>query len=180
MHLPRLACAVGILLGLALPQAGSAEPLPGFKLDGTRWTYKDEQVSMGGIFLKPEGDGPFPAILISHGMGGNPEGFSLPKAREFVKWGYVCIGPEYTHARNDGDRNTFGASTENLRRATKCLGILASLPSVDKNRLCAYGNSMGGFVTIGLAGTAPDRLAAAAITAGGVAPKAGFPAPSTE
>ena len=166
-------------LGLALAPA-RAEPLPGFKLDGARWTYQDEQLKMQGGFLKPEGNGPFPAIVISHGLGGGPDGFSMPKAREFVKWGFVCIAPEYTHAKGGDDRKTFGASPDNLRRATKCLDILASLPYVDQKRICAYGNSMGAFVTIGLAATAPDRLAAAAITAGGVAPKAGFPAPATE
>jgi predicted esterase len=39
---------------------------------------------------------------------------------------------------------------------------------------------MGGFVTIGTAGTAPDRLKAAAITGSGIAPRAGFAAPTME
>src|SRR4051794_31202980 len=82
------------LLAAAGPAA--AEPLPGFKLDGNKWTYKDDTVTMEGVFLKPDGNGPFPAILISHGRGGNAEGFGGAKAREFVKWGLVCIAPNYT------------------------------------------------------------------------------------
>ena len=52
------------------------------------------------------------------------------------------------------------------------------MKDVDANRLYAYGNSMGTFLTIGLAAEEPKRLAAAAITAGGVAPVEGQPAPS--
>jgi dienelactone hydrolase len=172
------AAMVGLAWLVLPPPAARAEPPAGFQLDGTRFAYKDDQLSFRGVLLTPEGKGPFPAVLISHGQGGGPEGFGLPKAKEFVQWGLVCIAPEYTHAAGGGDRKTFGASAENLRRAVKCLDILAGLPTVDGKRLFAYGNSMGGFVTIGLAATAPDRLKAAAITAGGVAPREGFPAPS--
>lgn len=148
-------------------------------IDGERFTWKDAERSFEGIYLKPEGDGPFPAVLISHGLGGNPQGFSLPKARDMVKWGLVCIGPAYTHAGQGGDRATFGASAVNLKRAAICLDILQKQPCVDAKRIAAYGNSMGAFVTVGLAAV-DTRLKCAAITAGGVAPKDGMPAPSEE
>lgn len=164
------------------------EPLAGFKLDGERWTYNDDQLSMQGILLKPSGKGPFPAVLISHGLGGSAPSFGMGKAREMVKWGLVCIACDYAHAGGPGkkidvagaDRTKFGASEENLKRASKCLDILASLPEVDSKKLCAYGHSMGGFVTIGLAAKEPNRLLAAAISGSGVAPREGFPAPSAE
>ncbi|MBL9091383.1 MAG: prolyl oligopeptidase family serine peptidase [Planctomycetaceae bacterium] len=185
--------------------------LKSFQLDGTRFTFDDGRTRFDGIFLKPAGDGPFPAILISHGKGGGAQGFSLDKARELATWGFVCIGPNYTHGVEAGgppgmrrgpagfggrpdaaprgqaagragmqDLSTQGASEENLRRAEACLDVLAALPHVDARRIAAYGNSMGAFVTIGLAGRAPERLAAAAITAGGVNDRAGFAAPSYE
>lgn len=187
--------------------ADAAASVPGFKLDGTRWTYQDDQLSMEGILLKPEGNGPFPAVLISHGMGGSAESFGMSKAREWVQWGWVCVAPNYTHnraaagagrpgAKGPGakgagagsaganpvpaDRSTIGASEENIRRAVKCVEILESLPYVDKTRIGAYGHSMGGFVTIALAAVATDRLKVAAISGSGIAPRAGFPAPSNE
>jgi acetyl esterase/lipase len=163
-------------------------PLAGFERDGPRWTYHEGDLSMQGILLEPEGKGPFPAIVISHGLGGSAQAFGLAKARALVNWGFVCIACDYTHAPAPGrrldpsgpERGTFGASEENLRRASKCLDILASLPSVDSTRLCAYGHSMGGFVTIGLAAKEPGRLVAAAISGSGVAPRPGFPAPSAD
>jgi dipeptidyl aminopeptidase/acylaminoacyl peptidase len=164
---------------LTMPSA-HADDLPGLSRDGDRFTFKEGTLSFKGILVKPQGKGPFPAILISHGMGGNAEQFGMPKAREFVKRGFVCIAPDYTHGKRDGDRKTFGSSPENLRRAKKCLDILQSLPEVDGERLCAYGNSMGAFLTIGLAAEEPKRLAAAVITAGGINLVAGHAAPSRE
>lgn len=207
-------------LALGVPPSGGSRALPpeggtpnqslqsgpqGFRLQGERWTYGDGDLAMGGILLKPEGKGPFAGILISHGLGGSAESFALNKAREMVKWGFVCIAPSYTHnARAVGDRrggagkgrgdksvpdavggsrspvSNYGASEENIRRARKCVEILRSLPEVDGHRIGAYGHSMGGFVTIGLAATAPELLKAAAITGSGVAPGEGFPAPSVK
>lgn len=73
-----------------------------------------------------------------------------------------------------------GSSAVNIRRAETCLQILRSLPQVDGQRLAAYGHSMGGFVTIGLAAEKPALLKAAAITGSGLAPRDGYPAPSTQ
>jgi acetyl esterase/lipase len=166
----------------AAPQSGAAAK--GFHLDGERWAYRDGDFAMDGILLKPEGKGPFPAVLISHGYGGNAQSFGMQKAREMMKWGMVCIAPNYTHAVQPGAQRggppprDAGASAENIRRAKTCVEILRGMPEVDAKHIAAYGHSMGGFVTIGLAADAPGLLNAAAITGSGVAPQDGFPAPS--
>ena len=163
------------------PREGAAKSADArFQLEGERWTWREGDFTMSGILLKPEGRGPFPAVLISHGLGGSAGSFGLQKAREMVRWGMVCLAPDYTHSGAGGDRAAFGASDENLRRARTCLEILRGLPEVDANRLAAYGHSMGGFVTIGLAASQPEGLKAAAITGSGVAPQDGYPAPSVK
>lgn len=165
-----------------------SSPDASFRFDGERWSHGTGPDRVTGILVKPSGPGPFPAILISHGLGGSAESFALPKARDFVRKGYVCIIPNYTHsgravgaarAASESARANFGASPENLRRARLCADILRSLPEVDASRIFAYGRSMGGFVTIGLAASDAHLLAAAAITGSGVAPREGLPAPST-
>jgi len=162
--------------------ADPADTPEGFTLNGERWTYREGDFAMSGILLKPEGEGPFPAVLISHGMGGSASSFGLTKAREMVGWGLVCIAPDYTHSGGvrGGPSTNFGASTENLRRAKTCLELVSKMPEVDPKRLAAYGHSMGGFVTIGLAGNSPDLLKAAAITGSGISSQEGYPAPSGE
>jgi dienelactone hydrolase len=165
--------AIGVML-----QSAQAAEVKGLKLDGERFTFADGELSFSGVLIKPPGKGPYSGLLISHGLGGNGERFGRMAARDFVKLGFVCIAPDYTHSNPRGDRKAFGASDENIKRAKKCLDILVSLPEVDPKKLYAYGNSMGAFLTIGLAAEVPDRLNAAAITAGGINPAAGFAAPS--
>ncbi len=174
--------------GAVSPKSGAAEQpsaaAKGFHLDGERWTYRDGDFAMDGILLKPDGEGPFPAVLISHGYGGNAQSFGVQKAREMVKWGLVCIAPNYTHAVPPGTQRggppprDAGASVENIRRAKACVEILRGMSDVDGKRIAAYGHSMGGFVTIGFTASAPELIKAAAITGSGVAPQDGYAAPS--
>lgn len=241
------------LAGLLFAAAwAAAADVPGFELQGTNWTYEQGDLKFDGILMKPEGAGPFPAVLISHGLGGTAESFGGQKAREMVAWGYVCIAPNYTHSAKNlagmrpGMRpqqmpgaggpqrpgaggfpqmrgaggmpqrpgaggapqtpgaggmpqrpgaggmpqmpgaggppqaNNYGASDENLKRAATCLDILVSLPYVDKDRIAAYGHSMGGFVTIGLLSRETERVKAAAISGSGISPRAGYAAPSND
>lgn len=143
-----------------------------FTWSGTNFTYRDAQRSFSGIMLKPPGDGPFPAIIISHGAGGSPNGYPLAKAREMSAWGAVCIGPTLTHVGGgETDPVNMGNCPENLARIAACANVLASLDYVDTNRLALFGHSMGAFATIGAAADTPrSRIRAAAITAGGVIP----------
>lgn len=179
------------ILFLALFLFSALHAADGLQLQGERWTYREGDWEMTGILVKPEGTGPFPAVLISHGRGGSAGSFGLQKAREMVSWGFVCIAPDYTHAgpamggkgKGPGTKvrapaGDPGASAENLRRAKACVDLLVKMPEVDPKRLAAYGHSMGGFVTIGLAAKEPERLKAAAITGSGVSPREGFPAPA--
>ncbi|MCX6634546.1 MAG: dienelactone hydrolase family protein [Acidobacteria bacterium] len=173
----KLLAAVGLAAPLFLHGQTAAEAgKSGFVLAGEKWSYRGDDVSVTGILLKPEGDGPFPAIVISHGAGGNAGGFALTKAREMVKWGFVCIGTNYTFAgrpgvprapRPAGGPDPFDRS-ENLKRAARCVAILESLPYVDRKRICAYGNSAGAALTVAMAGNMPGKIVAAAITAGGI------------
>lgn len=166
-------CAV-LLLGTAACWA----QLKGYSQNGESWTYSEGSWTIGGIIVKPAGNGPFPAVLISHGKGGSAIGFGRPKALDMASWGYVGIAVDYTHAANSGWPSKYdGASEENIRRALKCLEILRSLPYVSRNQLAAYGNSMGAFVTIAVAAQPTANLKATAITAGGIASAPGWPAP---
>jgi dienelactone hydrolase len=143
-----------------------------FAWSGTNFTYADAERTFSGIMLKPAGDGPFPAVIISHGAGGTATGYSLTKARELSPWGAVCIGPTLTHVAG-GETNSvnMGHCPENLARITACANVLATLPYVDTNRLALFGHSMGAFTTIGAAGSAlGSRIRAAAISSGGIIP----------
>lgn len=151
-----------------------------FSQNNEYWSYRDGNWNIHGILVKPKGPGPFPAIIVSHGKGGTAETFAHTKADEFAKWGMVTIAVDYTHSLSSTDTSGDGYSKENIRRALKCLDILRDQPYVDGNRVAAYGNSMGAFLTIGLAAEPKAKLKAAIITAGGLSAKEGYPAPTAE
>jgi dienelactone hydrolase len=145
---------------------------------GATWTYEstDDGVDyqLNGILFKPAGNGPFPAVLISHGQGQTVNEFGARVSKEMVKWGLVCIAPNYTFAGGDKGEGAPGAAdkrycnpTDNLKRVRKCLDILGALGCVDMKRVAVHGHSMGAFLTVAIAGAFPGEIRAASHTAGG-------------
>jgi dienelactone hydrolase len=142
----------------------------GFVLNGQNWTYDpgDGGEMISGVLVQPTvGMPPYPAVLISHGQGGSATSFGLSKATIMKQWGFLCIAPNYTHTNTSYAIGADGWSPENERRARACVTILNSLGTVDTNRIAAYGHSKGAFVTAGFCGATNNRIAVAAITAGG-------------
>jgi dienelactone hydrolase len=149
-------------------------------LDGTA-------VDLQGILLKPRGHGPFPAVVLSHGAGGDAQSYSHEVGVLMRPWGMVCIAPNYTHARGGppGARGSLlqqGASQANAFRAHAAVTVLARLGYVDTSRVAAHGHSMGAFVTTAFVAAYPGDVRVASHTSGGVLLDAvhhdGMPIPS--
>jgi dienelactone hydrolase len=182
-----LAIAAGCRESSPAPGPGPApNPLTGFVLtgdpiatNGATWTYQATVAGvvfdLQGVLFKPSGNGPFPAVIISHGAGGNANGYSRAIARVMVGWGLVCIATNYTHAGgapigSPGTLADSGASAANVARARQLVEILRGLGYVDMTRLAAHGHSMGAFVTSALLAAHSDLFRAASHTAGGTRP----------
>lgn len=148
---------------------------------GAKWTYTETgnvEYNLEGILYKPSGTGPFPSVIINHGTGGSALSYSNGIAKQMVKWGFVCIATNYTHAAAtvpcgkpgscDESMGEWGASNSNLLRAMKCRQILKSFPYADSTKLVSFGHSRGAFLTTYIAGNYPNSFRAFAHTAGGV------------
>jgi dienelactone hydrolase len=144
---------------------------------GATWTYKgtlDGVVfDLQGILLKPAGAGPFGAVIVSHGAGGNVAALPRTIALEMRRWGLVGIATNYTHSAGvpigaPGTVNDPGASDANILRAHAVREILRTLSYVDQTRVAAHGHSMGAFVTTALVAAYPNDFRVASHTAGGV------------
>lgn len=156
--------------------------------NGATWTYQATAngvtFDLQGILFKPAGAGPFGAVIVSHGAGGNANGYSRSVARTMTAWGLVVIATNYTHAGgvpigSPGTAAEPGAGTANIARGRQLVELLRSLGYVDLNRLAAHGHSMGAFVTAGLLAAHPDLFRAASHTAGGARPDSSAgPAPT--
>ena len=145
--------------------AGATWTLVG-TLDGTT-------VDLEGFLLKPRGRGPFPAVVLSHGAGGNAQSYGLKLGSVMRAWGLVCIAVNYTHSRGvprgaPGTVLQQGASPANAFRAHAAVTVLARLRYVDTRRVAAHGHSMGAFITTAFAAAYPDDVRVASHTSGGV------------
>jgi len=156
---------------------------------GATWTLtgtlEGTRVDLQGILLKPRGQGPFPAVVLSHGAGGSAQSYGRSLGAVMRKWGLVCIAANYTHARGapigtPGTMIEQGASPANAFRAHAAVTVLARVGYVDLRRVAAHGHSMGAFVTTAFVATYPDDIRVASHTAGGVLEfhLDGMPAPS--
>ena len=92
-------------------------------LDGTT-------VDLEGFLLKPRGRGPFPAVVLSHGAGGNAQSYGLKLGSVMRTWGLVCIAVNTLARSSHGAPGTLlqqGASPANAFRAHAAVTVLARL-----------------------------------------------------
>jgi dienelactone hydrolase len=109
--------------------------------------------------LKPEGPGPFPAVVIMHdcsGLGPRSSGAPIRWARELLERGYVIVLPDsFTTRGHAGGVCTNPSPSRNdvapARRAPDtyaALAYLRTLPYVDGSRIGIMGGSHGGSTTL--------------------------------
>ena len=105
--------------------------------------------TIDGYLSKPEGDGPFAAIVYLHGCAGLGDRARQYFSRLLTGWGYVVLAVDSFRPRGlaqacdrpmpDRNADAWGALT-----------YLASLPFVDRSRIGLVGSSQGGIVTLRL------------------------------
>lgn len=140
---------VGTAANISMPPTGSAvEPVP-------------------TTILKPEGAGPFPAVVIMHdcsGLGPRSSGAPMRWARQLVGQGFVVAMPDSFTPRGHADgvctnpspsRNEV-APARRVADGYATLAQLRTLPYVDAARIGIMGSSHGGSTTL-FSMVAPER-----------------------
>lgn len=106
----------------------------------------DEKM-LAGYLLKPDGDGPFPAVVMLHGCDGLQDIYR-PWAFRLRKWGYVTLRVDSFSPRNEsylcGYRSFIISPSKRGFDAHGARLYLAGLPFVDQNRIAVIGWSHGG------------------------------------
>lgn len=108
-----------------------------------------------GYLSKPDGDGPFAAVVYLHGCAGLSEHVRSNIARLMTGWGYVSLAVDSFAPRGIKDQCTH-MSPVRLGDALAALSYLARLPFVDPRRIAVVGSSQGGVVALKLASTYED------------------------
>ena len=104
-----------------------------------------------GYLAKPEGAGPFPAVIGLHGCAGMPSMTKRKLVDELVGWGYVVLLVDSFATRGIEHTCTGGfPDIADMRRsdAYGALAFLARQTFVDQQRVAAVGFSQGGWVNL--------------------------------
>jgi carboxymethylenebutenolidase len=115
-------------------------------------TYTSGGTQVSGYFYKPEGTGPFPALLLLHGKSGLTDALR-PRAASLAAQGYVAFAPDYfTPIGMTPEKFTASFYTTSVDPAREVLGngleALKALSYVDAKRLGVVGFSLGGYLAL--------------------------------
>ncbi|WP_155054288.1 alpha/beta hydrolase family protein [Streptomyces blattellae] len=132
-------------------------------------TYESNGLTISGLMNIPEGEGPFPALVLAHGYI-DPEVYTTGRgfAREqdrLARNGYVVLHTDYrNHAGSDKDPDDNGnlrlGYTEDVIGAAKALKA-SGRPEIDADRIGLMGRSLGGGVVYNVLAVAPGLFDAA-------------------
>ncbi len=146
-----------IALGLCVAAGGCAGAISGPSITTTTPSGALEQIPVE--LSKPDGSGPFPAVVIMHdcsGLGPRSSGAPDRWAKELVGRGYVVILPDSFTTRGHPDGVCTDASrsrddvspARRVRDAYAALAYLRTLSYVDGARVGLMGGSHGGSTTL--------------------------------
>ena len=138
---------VGILIIGTVTLAAAADTVT---FQGTTKTKVGDLVMLTGKLTKPQGDGPFPAIVMLHGCRGIDKAQDA-WAERFASWGYVALQVNSLAPRGEKDicaTPFIIPFPTRVQDAYDSKAYLAGLPFVDRNRIAVAGWSHGGALTI--------------------------------
>jgi dienelactone hydrolase len=120
------------------------------KIKGRTSIPDETPLILKGSLMKPQGDGPFPAVVLLHGCNGIDDRQHI-WAWRLKKWGYVSLVVDSLEPRGVSNVCSGMSAPDPTVRgwdAHSAKSYLAELPFVDRNRVAVMGWSHGGAATL--------------------------------
>lgn len=117
-------------------------------------SYPSDDLTIYGVMNVPQGNGPFPVIILNHGYY-NPSSFTSGDGTEAIanilaSNGYLTLASDYRgHGKSENDNGSRGGHRPEY--AIDVLNLIASVKTInkaDENRIGMWGHSMGGEVSL--------------------------------
>ncbi|WP_433759784.1 alpha/beta hydrolase family protein [Nocardia sp. CA-135398] len=155
------------------PPAHPQEPKPPYPYRSEDVTYRDGDITIAGTLTRPEGNGPFPAILMISGSGPQDRNEELMGHKPFLLLADTFTRAGYAVLRTD-DRGVGGTSgklddaTYNDLAEDAAAGVrfLRARPGIDPARVGLFGHSEGGYLAPLVASRPDSGVAFAVLMAG--------------
>ena len=140
---------IAILLVLAIGTYANAAERVYFK--GTDKDKDGNPIELRGRLIKPDGNGPFPAVVLLHDCVGIRSDVEGAAAEKISNWGYVTLQVDSFSPRGIGESCAdFGIFPPNMRvlDAYDAQSYLSKLPYVDPKRIAVLGLGHGGVAAL--------------------------------
>lgn len=159
MHMKRL---VAMLLVLLMMPLAMAEETAKYRVEEMPVEKDDGNVVAGWLYV-PEGDGPFPTLVLCHGFNGTHQNMT-GYAEYFAQRGYLCY--VFDFCGGGVDSQSTGA-TEDMTLLTELddldnvVSLVSCLDEADPERFVIAGASQGGLLTALYTARNPELVRAA-------------------
>jgi dienelactone hydrolase len=118
--------------------------------------------SVSGTVLTP-GER-LPGMLFVHGWAGNQQQY-LARAREIAALGCICLTFDLQGHASTSDKQHSVTREDNLRDVLAAYDLLATMPTIDKQKIGVVGSSYGGYLAAILTSLRPVRWLALRVPA---------------
>ncbi len=136
--------SIGVGVCLAFPVSGAGAEAVSFQ--STKMWRKTETLQIRGTLSIPEGQGPFPAVVLTSNCGG-PAKFEFAKfwPRYLNELGYITLNVDHFGPRKQKKctKKFKPSGAIVMQDAYGAYAYLARRPEVDKNRVAVLGSSLG-------------------------------------
>jgi dienelactone hydrolase len=144
---------------------------------GTTKIATGDFLTLTGKLTKPQGDGPFPAVVLMHGCRGIQKAYD-DLADKLASWGYVALEVDSLGPRGVKETCTNPFQVAPYVRAQDAYdakSYLSVLPFVDRNRIGLIGWSHGGVTALAVVSASSYSAVVAAAKANLEPPKGWVP-----
>jgi dienelactone hydrolase len=140
----RSLCISGPLLCSDDPRSATPAEVVGFEGQSLTST----PLTLRGYLRRPDGAGPFPAIVLLHGCNGFPEQLDQNWGVKIAAWGYVTLTIDRFGPRRLKNTCSGGGPPDVVFDAYRALDFLVQQRFVDPRRVIVVGFSQGGWLSL--------------------------------
>lgn len=161
-----------LLMGIEIAEEATIEIPPADYVDQSSFTEREVTIESGewslpGILAMPQGEGPFPAVVLVHGSGPNDRDETIGVNKPFrdLAWGLASNGiavlrydkRSFVYGRASvEDITTFTVQDEVIDDALAAVNLLQGTEGINPQSVFVIGHSLGAMLAPRIAQQAPD------------------------